>query len=53
MRHLLENLEETVFSQPDYYSKRQDFFNIISIIWINSDNLEYTYNIYALISKNL
>ena len=50
---MLRNIDKTVLSQPKFFKKRIAFFNIISVIWINDNDFEYTYNIYALLIKNL
>lgn len=34
--NLLQNINQTIFSDPKYYHKRRAFFNVISVIWINS-----------------
>ena len=50
---LLNKINETIFANPNYYHKRRDFFNIIAIIWVNSDNIDYIYKIYNLVQEKI
>ena len=51
VRELLQNIGSTIFANPKYYVKRRAFFNVISVIWINSEKISYIYEIHNL-AKN-
>lgn len=53
VHRLLQNIEGTIFSNPKFYHKRRDFFNVISLIWINSDTISYIYEIHDLVAAKL
>ena len=53
VKNLLDNINETIFANPNFYHKRRDFFNIVAIIWVNSDNIDYIYKIYSLVQDKI
>lgn len=50
---LLSNIHATVFAHPQFAHKRRAFFNAISLIWVNTDNLAYLYQIHAIVAAPL
>lgn len=50
---MLQNINSTIFADPNFFKKRVTFFNVISIIWLNSQDYHYIYEVYNLILKQL
>ena len=50
---ILGNIDKTIFVDPKFYSKRRSFFHVISVIWLNAENVEFIYKIHDLVRNNL
>lgn len=38
---------------PQQFPKRRSFFNVISVIWVNGESVEYLYQIHKIIQEGL
>jgi hypothetical protein len=53
VRELLPQLKTNVFVSPQHFPKRRSFFNVISVIWVNGESVEYLYQIHKIIQEGL
>jgi hypothetical protein len=49
VKNLLTSIGNTVFANEKYYYKRRKFFNVISIVWLNSGEMSFVYDVHKLI----
>ena len=53
VKELLPQLKTQVFVLPQHFPKRRTFFNVISVIWVNGDSVDYLYEIHKIIQEGL
>jgi hypothetical protein len=50
---LISSINSTVFANVKFFKKRVSLFSVISIIWVNTNQFAYLYEIYNLVASSM
>ena len=53
VKELMAAVRTNVFVTPQTFPKRRTFFNVISVIWVNGEPIDYIYEIHQLVSASI